>query len=271
MSPRIPLLVAVVGALLVGGATTGSTRASWQDQEPLAASSVSSGRLTFAATSPAGVSLTRTAGSTATTSFVVDDTSLGKTLQQRITATVASTPTGVTATVGTSCPGASSVQINTTPTAADVTLCVRVVSSPTATPGNVTLALGGVQRPTAGWTTPSVQVSVPVTVPVPPSPPDLSCGGFVNNGNHTFTWTAVSGETYTVYRSTTTNADPSFTTVPAPPAHTSPYTAAMPNSSTRFWRVRATNSAGTSTWSNTIRLQRTGNGSNRHFCSEVTP
>ncbi|WP_167305851.1 hypothetical protein [Nocardioides euryhalodurans] len=271
MSPRIPLLVAVVGALLVGGATTGSTRASWQDQEPLAASSVSSGRLTFTATSPAGVSLTRTAGSAATTTFVVDDTSLGKTLQQRITATVVSTPSGVTATVGTSCPGAASVQIDTTPTAANVTLCVRVVSSATATPGNVTLALGGVQRPSAGWTTPSAQVTVPVTVTLPPSPPDLSCGDFVSNGNRAFTWTAVSGETYTVYRSTTTNADPSFSAVPAPPAHTSPYTAAMPSGSTRYWRVRATNAGGTSSWSNTLRLVRTGNGAGNHACSEVTP
>ena len=43
MHVRIPLAVAVVGALLIGGATTGTTLASWKDQEAVAASKVKAG------------------------------------------------------------------------------------------------------------------------------------------------------------------------------------------------------------------------------------
>jgi predicted ribosomally synthesized peptide with SipW-like signal peptide len=43
---RTPLVVAVVGALLIGGATTGTTLALWHDQETLSGS-VSSGTMAF--------------------------------------------------------------------------------------------------------------------------------------------------------------------------------------------------------------------------------
>lgn len=43
MSVRIPLTVAVVGALIVGGATTGATLASWQDKAAMAHKSIKAG------------------------------------------------------------------------------------------------------------------------------------------------------------------------------------------------------------------------------------
>ena len=45
MKSRIPLIAAVVGVLLVGGATTGSTLAVWRDQTQLAGTSVTSGSM----------------------------------------------------------------------------------------------------------------------------------------------------------------------------------------------------------------------------------
>ena len=45
MRSRVRLLVAVVGALLVGGATTGTTLATWRDQASAASGTVESGNL----------------------------------------------------------------------------------------------------------------------------------------------------------------------------------------------------------------------------------
>ena len=179
MNPRIPFVVAVVGALLVGGATTGGTNASWSGQRTLAANSVSSGQMSYTATTPGGVTVSKVAGAFADTTLVLDDTSVGKKLGQRITATVGTTPTGVTATVGTTCPGAASVvTVDTTPTSADQTLCVRVTSSPTAVSGDVTLNLSSAQRPVAGWTTTPITRSFVVTVTRRrcPAAPTLACG-----------------------------------------------------------------------------------------------
>ena len=44
MRARIPAVVAVVGALLVGGATTGTTLASWRDQASVGSGAASSGK-----------------------------------------------------------------------------------------------------------------------------------------------------------------------------------------------------------------------------------
>ncbi len=201
MSSRIPLFVAVVGALLLGSAATGGTHASWVGQRQLAAHSVGSGSMTFTATTPAGISVTKVSGATADTSFVVNDTSAGKNLKQRITAAVASTPAGISATVGTNCgSGSGSVSVDTTPVSGNQTLCVRVTSSATAASGTVTLSLSGAQRPT-GWTTATVTRSFAVTVSTPTTPA-LTCGS--RSGNDVpFTWQPVAGESYTVERSTT--------------------------------------------------------------------
>jgi len=220
MMSRIPLTAAVVGALLVGGATTGVTRASWTNQRSLHAHQVTAGSMSFTATSPGAVTVSKAAGSTADTSFVLDDTSAGKNLQQRITATVATTPAGVTATVGTSCTTTgSSVSVDTTPTSPDQILCVKVTSSTTAVSGTVTLQLSGAQQPT-GWATPVTPVTVSVTVnPVVTTPPavptNFRCTGFENNNIVRFAWDAVSAaEKYRVYQS----GSPTFVEATAPAA-----------------------------------------------------
>lgn len=265
---RIPLIVAVVGALLVGGATTGTTRASWTDQAPLQQHGVASGQMSYTATTPAGVSVDQVAGATADTTFVLDDTSAGKNLTQRITATVAGAPTGVTATVGTSCPGSATVFVDTTPTSADQTLCVRVTSSATAVSGDVTINLSSAQRPAAGWTTPIITRTFPVTVTTPaPSAATLACGSSTNN-SHTFSWASVTGATsYSVFRSNTANADASYSSVLTGTTATS-YTAAVSNGQISYLRVKAVNGTGSSAYSNTVRIERIGS---TVTCALVTP
>jgi hypothetical protein len=199
MSLRIPFIAAVVGALLVGGATTGTTRASWVDQAPLQAAAVSSGSMSFTTTTPPGVTLAQADGETADTSFVVDDTSVGRNLAQRITATVTGAPAGVTATVGTACGSTGpSVSVDTTPTSANQNLCVRVTSSSSATSGQVTINLTGAQRP-SGWATPVTTVTVPVATS---SALVLSCGGSASpSPAYRLTWNDLDASLYSVYRS----------------------------------------------------------------------
>jgi hypothetical protein len=113
----------------------------------------------------------------------------------------------------------------------------------------------------------TVDVSVQAGSPTLAAP-TIQCGAFTANGAYTMTWTTVSGLTYTVYRSTTTNADASYTSQTA--SATTPYTASMPNGTT-YWRVRATDGTTTSGWSNTLQLTRTGNGGPSHACTGTTP
>ncbi len=153
MMSRIPLYAAVVGALLVGGATTGVTHASWTSQRPAAAHyGDRQDSMSYTATTPGAVTVNKVGGSTAETSFVLDDTSAGKNLKQRLTTTVTSSPAGVTTTVGTgSCSTtAGSTFVDTTPTSANQTVCVKVTSSTTAVSGTVTLSIAGAQQP-SGW------------------------------------------------------------------------------------------------------------------------
>lgn len=254
MKSKIPLIVAVVGALLVGGATTGSTRASWTSQAPLQQHSVASGQMSYAATTPGAVAVARTVGATADTTFVVDDTSAGKNLTQRITASVAGTPTGVTATIGTSCPGASSVTVDTTPTSPDQTLCVRVTSSTTAVSGNVTINLNSAQRPTTGWTTSTISRSISVTVGN-----ILTCPATSNTASGMpLSWTtpvsATSAQLQYLVGTTWTNVVG---------ATTSPVSV-MFDKSTRSYRVQFT--GGTTTTSNTVSVVRDNNGNNNMTC-----
>lgn len=204
---RIPLVAAAVGALLVGGATTGGTFASWTSQRPLHANDVQSGQLSFTATSPGAVAVDQTAGSTADTTFVLDDTSTGKNNQQRITASVAGTPAGITAGIGTSCATATSasVAVDTTPTSPNQSLCVRVTVTnqpTTAVSGDVTVSISGAQRPT-GWSTPISTIRVPVTII---SGLSLECGGSLNpTPRFQITWTDAGALVYSVYRASTPN------------------------------------------------------------------
>jgi hypothetical protein len=269
MNSRIPLISAVVGALLVGGATTGATHASWTSQRHLQAHQVSAGSMSFTATSPGAVTVNKVSGSTAETSFVLDDTSAGKNLQQRITTTVGSSPAGVTTTVGTSCSttGASAV-VDTTPTSANQTVCVKVTSSPTAVSGTVTLHISGTQRPT-GWSTPVLTRTFAVTVNsgAAPSAPAIVCGTSTNN-SHTFTWAPIVGASgYNVHRSNSTNADASYSV--ATNVLTPTYVAPLSGNQTSFFRVKAVSATGLeSAYSNTLRIVRSGSNVT---CTPVTP
>ena len=267
MNPRIPFVAAVVGALLVGGATTGGTHASWSSQRQLAAHSVSSGQMGYTATTPGGVTVTRVAGATADTTLVLDDTSVGKNLGQRITATVGSTPTGVTATVGTTCPGAASVSVDTTPTSADQTLCVRVTSSTTAVSGNVTLTLSSAQRPVAGWTTAAITRTVPVTVDAQ----GLTCSAQTTRDNRSFSWAPVTGATgYTVSISNTLTGG--YTTAATYGSATAQHQVTFTTVQARFYRVTASTASGTTAIPGAIRMERLGNNGNSNMtCEVVTP
>jgi hypothetical protein len=265
---RIPLVATVVGVLLVGGATTGGTFASWSNQRQLHANGVQSGQLSFTATSPGAVAVDKTAGYTADSTFVLDDTSVGKNNRQRITASVAGTPAGITARIGTSCATATtaSVAVDTTPTSANQTVCVRVTSSTTAVSGNVTVNISGAQRPT-GWSTPTTTVSVPITVNTPgPAAPVLSCRP--RNGNTiSFTWVSVSGETYTLFAATS-NEEAGYAPVGAV---TPPHVVSPGQNTVVFYRVKAANSqTAISELSNTIRVAR-DSGASTITCQEVTP
>jgi len=276
MSSRILLRVAVVGALLVGGATTASTRASWTDQANLASSSVSSGTMSLAASAaPATLSVAK--GSSATSVITVGDTSspAAKNLVQRITPAVTGTlPAGVTATLttrsGGTCTGTAQSPVTTTP-GGSLTTClnVTVANSATATSATVTVGVTGQQMRAgspAGWSTPTQTVSVPVSITggSAPSAPVISCGAYVANGTYSITWTAASGVTYSAHRATGTNTDAGYTSVTT--SATSPYPATVATGVTTFWRLRATNASGTSGWSNTIQLTRSGNGATNHTC-----
>ena len=132
--------------------------------------------------------------------------------------------------------------------------------------GDVTVTISGAQRP-AGWSTPIATVSVPVTVSTPgPAAPVLSCGP--RSGNTiSFTWTSVSGETYTLFMATS-NEEAGY----APVGTVAPPHVVSPGQNTEvFYRVKAANSqSGVSEFSNTIRVAR-DNGASTITCQEVTP
>ena len=262
MKPRIPLSVAVVGALLVGGAATGTTRASWVDQAPLHASSITSGSMGFTASTPDAVTLGRAAGSVADATLVVDDTSVGKNLRQRITASVAGSPDGTTAQIGPTCATAtvSSVSVDTTPASAGQTLCVRVTSSATAASGTVTVNLSGAQLPT-GWSTPAQTVQFPVTVDVQATAPTIRCGIELVDVGHTFEWSAVPAATnYRIYRSETATGP--FGDAFAQGAGLSHTAVLDGKNDTYYFRVTAVVGEVESAPSNVLRLRRNGNSHN---------
>ena len=168
---RTPFIVTVVGALLIGGATTGTTRASWVAQRSTSASTVSSGTMTSAISSspttlaklpPDGVSF-------ATSTFTVSDTGTGRNLVQRLEAAVSRLPQGVDAYVsqGSTCStgGGTSASIDKRPTDSShtTTFCVRAVAGTTAVAGDIEVAVSGRQHP-GGWSGVSTTLRIPVTI-----------------------------------------------------------------------------------------------------------
>ncbi len=99
--------------------------------------------------------------------------------------------------------------------------------------------------------------------------PTLSCVSSPSAGTYRMSFTnATHATSYTVYRSTTTNATASYTSLAT--NATSPYTTpSAPNGSTCFYRVKGVNSLGEGPFSNTLRVVRSSAGA--MTCTAVTP
>jgi len=268
---RIPV-VAVVGALLVGGATTGTTHASWRDQASATSGTVASGAMALsAAASPTGLSVTR--GTTGTTLVTISDVSSpqAKNLVQRLTPTLTGTlPAGVSATLttrsGSSCTSNAQGAVATSPGGSIVTcLNVSVTAGSTASNATVNVSIAGQQLrggAPVGWAATPHTVAVPVTVTTPtvPSAPVLSC---VSASGTQISWTAT-GTTYHVFESasaTTWSPNPLVQGTSAT-TYTPPNTNGWSQNEVRFYRVVAVNSTGTSSPSNVIKVSRNGNSTN---------
>lgn len=266
---RIPFVAAVVGALLIGGATTGGTHAKWVNSQNLAASSTSTGSMNFTLGSPTTLpALDKVGTSEGQATFVATDTSVGKTLVQRITATIGTTPTGVNAFVAT---GATCAGITTTSAFVDKspsdatrtqTYCVRVVSSSTAVSGNVTLNLTGAQRPT-GWSIAAKTVTIPVTIN---SGAILTCGTQTTKDQFPITWTNPSGATASVVQLKDTNG--TFNDVANTSAAGSPRTYTVTQNSAGSWVYRIKFTGGSTAVSNTVTVTHDNNNGNSNMgCS----
>lgn len=272
MHARIPFAVAVVGVLLVGGATTGTTRAAWADGADLQAASVGSGTMgNAAAASPTGLTVQR--GGSATSRVAVTDTSgpAAPNLRQRITPSLTgSLPTGVTATLttvggGGACTGTPQGPVVLT-AGGSLTTCVTVAAAPTstATSAIVTVAIDGTQElggSAPGWSTPTRTVSIPVTIQGPA--PVLSCSpGAGAGGVFVFSWLAVPGVlSYQVQTSGDgTGFGLTLTVNAGPSSHT--HAALLAKNDVLYVRVVATATGGGVATSNVLRLERRGNSSN---------
>lgn len=89
-----------------------------------------------------------------------------------------------------------------------------------------------------------------------PNPPTIDCTSATPSGQRTLTWQPVTGATgYRVFRSTTTNADASYTQVGIDQTATT-YSAGVNGNQTHYYRVMAINTAGVSAFSNTLKLIR---------------
>jgi hypothetical protein len=269
--PRPALVAAAAGALLVGGAVTGGTSASWTGSAALAEHSVAAGAITLTPT-PAATSLTVERGQTATTLVQVADTSTGRNLVRQVRASVAGT-NGVATALHTAVGGAcTTTPQGTVTTGQSFGTCVSVTvpSASTATSSDVTLTLVGeqVQRGVVtGWTR---TVTVPISVTIRQSPqvpvrPSLTCG--LRSGNNVpVGWTTVEGETYTVEVSTT-SATSGFASAPG----ANPYVAVMGTNNThKYVRVKSTVGSASSAYSNVVRVSQ-ANGASSITCGEVSP
>ncbi|MBD3924193.1 hypothetical protein IEZ26_06135 [Nocardioides cavernae] len=268
MSPRTLLLAAVVGVLLIGGATTGGTHASWVSRANLQTAGVSSATMGLGATaSPTTLEVER--GSTESTRVTVTDTSstAARNLRQRATPTLTgSLPTGITASLTTAtangCTATAQGAVDLAP-GGSFTTCVTVSASAstTATSATVRLSYSGAQvrgTTVAGWTTAAQTVTVPVTIVVTEPVLDCSPGNANGQGSYTFSWSAITGATaYRFYRATTQNGTYSLAgTVPGSQTQVS---TTLDRGESGFVRVTAVVGGTESARSNAIRLQR-GNG-----------
>ncbi len=277
MIPRLALAASVVGALLIGSAVTGTTSASWVNQAGMSSSAVRAGTMglgTPAAATTVTPALTQSATSSGTSTFSVTDSGTGKHLVQRVTATITGRPAGVAALiqVGDACAagGAAAVFIDRRPAdqSHTTTFCVRVTSSPTATTGNVTIAVTGQQQPT-GWSNGPRLVTIPVPVTPTVQPPTITCSANQSDPNaRTFTWSSAGAQaTYQLYRRGPGETD--FSTVGSATSVRTYTETALGNSQTSSFRIKTMQGTQPSEFSSTVTITRNGN-SNNYNCS-VTP
>jgi len=268
MSSRTLLLAAVVGVLLVGGAVTGGTHASWVSRANLQAAGVTSATMGLGATaSPTTLAVER--GSSEPTLVTVDDTSstTARNLRQRVTPALSgSLPSGITARLTTAtangCTATAQGAVDLAP-GGSFTTCVTVSASTssTATSATVQLSYAGAQvrgSTVAGWTTAAKAVTVPVTIVITEPVLDCSPGNATGQGSYTFSWSAVTGATgYRIYRATAQNG--SYSLVGTVSGSQTQVSATLDRNESGFLRVTAVVGTAESARSNAIRLQR-GNG-----------
>lgn len=276
MSSRTLLLAAVVGVLLIGGAVTGGTHASWVSRANLQAAGVTSATMGLgAAASPTTLAVVR--GSSASARVTVDDTSstAARNLRQRVTPTLTgSLPGGITAILTTAtasgCAATAQGVVDLAP-GGSFTTCVTVsaTASSTATSATVQLSYSGAQvrgATVAGWTTAAKTVTVPVTIVVSEPVLDCSPGNANGQGNYTFSWSAITGATsYRLYAATT--QDGPYVLLETVPGNQTRFTYNLDRNQTGFARITAVVGGTESPRSNAIRLQR-GNGA--PSCTEYT-
>ena len=296
MRLRTPLAVAVVGALLVGGATTGTTLALWRDQAIVPASSLTSGSMSHTVlnggdTRLGNVSLVAGEPSATTVTGTVRDTSAAgsKNLRQdiRVASVELANPTNnlsaadlrlaVTSKTSASCPAdvpastaagyASADLYRTAPIspAYDVCVVVAAIAGAPASTGTLRLTFAGEQvRPdgsASGWTSSTTATVILAITSSPPAEPVLGCGAPVavtGDPGYRIEWSET-GTTYQVYRSLEPTGPFTLVSTQTSISYTDPD---FGRSEDRYFRVRAVNASGESTDSNTLKVERNGNSSN---------
>ena len=299
MSHRIPLVATVVGALFIGGATTGTTLALWHDSTSTSAGLLKSGVMSMTAGSPTptSVSVERGHNSARSVTTRIADTSQdgSKNLRQntKVTAVRLSGDTSglvlsqlrlaVTPKAGdcpTTAPTSTALDYTsdwlglTQPAATDQwrDVCITVSAPASAATGKQTgileIDFKGFQfRPGAtapsGWSTFASTVSVGITVTAPVvSAPSLGCAAGKNG-----TLQLPTGS-YDVLE-----ADPavgSYTVIATERQGTfTPTTIPTTTNAHRWYRIRAANTP-SAPHSNTIQVRRSG-ASGNFDCGEPTP
>jgi hypothetical protein len=285
VSRRTPLAVAVVGALLIGGATTGTTHALWRDEATVPGSSVASGTMSHAVTVDDStpfetVSLVPGQSPTVIDATIADTSPPAKNLRQAVKFTGVElvgqdtglslsqltmsagtrTSNGCSAATPAAADGDLSAALGTTSPGDSIHVCLRIAAvTGTTASGTLQLTFAGEQvRPggqPAGWTSVST-ASVGLTVTSGPAvPPALVLRCDSDKGTR-IVWDA-RATSFNVYESEslafgsepiTTTTSNQYTRDPFP----------HDTNATRYFKVRSTSNGVESPDSNIIKMRRNG-------------
>ncbi len=302
MSLRTVLASTVVGALLVMGAVTGGTHATWRDAASASTGTARSGVLAVGFPGPASGSwsapLVRGTAVAAATTVVNDSAANSKNLRVQLHLDAVTSSNAaldgvlqvnarrVTGSCTAAGSGFKTVGAGYTPTAIStanltsgqqVTLCLTLLlpaSAPQSAGGQsatLTFTVRGQQTRAGaamGWRT-TRTATAPVSTAAIPDAPVLSCGSRSSSSTYSLSWSAVSAATsYTVYRASSNN-DASYDELTTTSSQTATIT--LSSNGTRYYRVTATGAGGESDFSNTLKLVRQGNSNNNFECTGVSP